>query len=122
MNVIAVKCKQFAIRIVKLCRYLQTEKQEYILTKQLIRSGTSIGANVYEATQAFSHADFLHKMSIALKESVETEYWLELFHETDLLSTEEFQSIYTDNKELSRLLTAIINTARRTEDRSQYLK
>ena len=113
MNVIAQKSKAFAVRIVRLCRHMQTNDNEYVLSKQLLRSGTSIGVNVYEATQAFTHADFSHKMSIALKESVETEYWLELLYEAGFLAEQGFQSIYQDNKELTRLLTAILNTAKK---------
>lgn len=82
------------------------------MTKQLLRSGTSIGANVRESTQAVSRADFANKLSIALKESVETEYWLELLYETQYLGESEFSSIYKDNKELTKLLTAIINTTK----------
>ena len=113
MNVVASKSKAFAIRIVKLSRYLQETQNERVLSTQILRSGTSIGANVYEGTQAFTHADFAHKMSIALKESVETEYWLELLYETDFLTEPMFRSLYSDNKELTKLLTAILNTAKR---------
>lgn len=115
MNAILEKSKKFAVRIVKLGNYLQEEKREFVLTKQLLRSGTSIGANVRESTQAASRADFTNKMSIALKESVETEYWLELLFETAYLSETEFSSIYEDNKEITRLLTAIINTTKRND-------
>jgi len=82
-NSIQEKSFRFAVRIVKLCRYLQTEKKEYILTKQLLRSGTSIGANVSESQQAQSRPDFVNKLNIALKEASETEYWLRLLYETD---------------------------------------
>ena len=115
MNAILVKSKQFAVRIVKLSQYLQTERQERVLSKQLLRSGTSIGANVREGTQAVSKADFVNKLSIALKESVETEYWLELLAETEYLSDFEFQSVYKDNQELTKLLTSIINTMKRKD-------
>ena len=119
MNPILDKSKHFAIRIVRLSQHLQREKQEFTLSKQLLRSGTSIGANIREGTQAVSRPDFINKLSIALKESVETEYWLELLHETAYLSDAEFQSIYSDNQEVTRLLTAIINTAKRNDsDRS----
>ena len=101
---------------------MKKNNSEYTLSRQILRSGTSIGANVYEATQAFSHADFSHKISIALKESVETEYWLELLYETEYLSSEEFQSMYSDNKELTRLLTAILKTADKNSERSACLK
>ena len=112
MNIVASKSKSFAVRIVRMCQHLQANHLEYVLSKQVLKSGTSIGANVHEATQAFTHADFTHKMSIALKESVETEYWLELLSETDYLSKAEFDSLLADNKELTKLLTAILNTAR----------
>ena len=115
MNVILVKSKKFAVRIVKLSQYLQSEKQEWALSKQLLRSGTSIGANVREGTQAVSKPDFINKLSIALKESVETEYWLELLAETDYLTESEFQSVYKDNQELTKLLTSIINTMKRKD-------
>ena len=111
MNAIAQKSKEFAVRIVRLSRFLQQNQKEYVLSRQLLSSGTSIGANVREATQAFTHADFAHKMSIALKESAETEYWLELLYETDFLTEREFRSMYRDNQELTRLLTAILKTA-----------
>ena len=114
MNAILEKSKKFAVRIINLSKILHEEKREFILTKQLLRSGTSIGANVREGTQAASRADFTNKLSIALKESVETEYWLELLVETEYLTDAEFQSIYNDNKELTRLLTAIINTTKQT--------
>ena len=107
-NIIADKSKAFAVRIVNLYKYLTKEKQEYILSKQLIRSGTSIGANVREAGQAQSKNDFISKMNIALKEASESEYWLELLHETEFLSDEQFTSIYSDCNELNKLLIAIV--------------
>ena len=106
------KSFQFAVRIVKLCRYLQNEQKEFVLTKQLLRSGTSIGANISESQQAQSRADFISKLSIALKESYETDYWLRLLRETDLLSPAEFQSIYADRQELERLLISIVKTTK----------
>jgi len=115
MNPILDKSKCFAVRIVRLSQYLQNNKQEFTLSKQLLRSGTSIGANIREGTQAVSRPDFINKLSIALKESVETEYWLELLYETEYLSCSEFQSIYSDNQELTKLLTSIINTSKRND-------
>ena len=103
---------QFAIRIVNLYKYLQAEKKEYVLAKQLLRCGTSIGANVAEAQQAQSRADFISKLNIALKESYETNYWIRLLYETQYLSQEQYQSILTDCKELERLLISIIKTAK----------
>ena len=106
------KSKRFAVRIVKLYQYLSEEKREYVMSKQLLRSGTSVGANVREALQAQSKADFTAKMSISLKEINETEYWLELLFETGYLSEEEFESIAQDCKELLKLLTSIVKTSR----------
>ena len=111
-NLIASKSKKFAVRIVKLYQYLDIEKREYVLSKQMLRSGTSIGANVHEALQGQSKADFTAKMSIALKEANETEYWLELLRETDYLSDEEYESIQRDCGEVARLLTSIVKTSR----------
>ena len=102
----------FAVRVVKLCKYLNTEKKEYTLSKQLLRAGTSVGANIAEAEQAQSRADFVSKMNIALKETVETDYWLRLLLETDYLSEAEFSSIYKDCKELEKMLTAIVKSAK----------
>ena len=103
---------RFAVRIVKLCRYLQTEKKEFILTKQLLRSGTSIGANVSEAQQAQSRPDFIAKLNIALKEASETEYWLRLLHETDYLADKPFQSIWSDCNEVKSLLVSIVKSSK----------
>ena len=110
-NIILEKSKSFAIRIVKLCKYLN-DKNEYVLSKQLIRSGTSIGANVREAQRGQSKADFISKMNIALKEACETEYWLEILFESEYLSKEEYESIYNDNKEITKLLMSITKTAK----------
>ena len=102
----------FAVRIVKLSKHLNTAKKEFVLSKQLLRAGTSIGANIAEAEQAQSKADFISKMNIALKEAVETNYWLRLLQASDYLSESEFSSIYSDCRELERMLTAIIKTAK----------
>ena len=109
-NPIADKSFQFAIRITNLYRYLCSEKQEYVLSKQLLRSGTSIGANVAEAQQPQSRNDFISKLYIALKETTETKYWLRLMRETDYLSEAEFNSIWPDCIELEKLLTSIVKT------------
>ena len=111
-NVIVDKSKAFALRIIKLYKYLCSDKNEYILSKQLLRSGTSIGANVKEAIRGQSKADFVSKLNISLKEASETEYWLELLHESGYLSGEQFNSIYADCVELLKLLTAIINSSK----------
>ena len=99
-NVIQEKSFHFAVRIVNLCRYLQTEKKEYVLTNQLLKSGTSIGANVSESQQAQSRPDFINKLNIALKEAYETNYWLRLLHETAFLTDDGFQSMIADCREL----------------------
>lgn len=114
-NVIADKSKAFAIRIIKLYKYLASEKQEYTLSKQVLRSGTSIGANVRESLRAQSKADFISKQNIALKEADETCYWLELLHETDFITDNEFESIYTEANEIIKLLVSIIKTAKSTK-------
>ena len=113
-NVVKDKSKKFAVRIVRLYQYLSEEKREQILSKQLVRSGTSVGANVYEALQGQSKADFIAKLSISLKEANETQYWLELLYETDYLSKEQYASIAADCGELVRLLTSIIKTSKKS--------
>ena len=117
-NHIETKSFLFAVRITKLCRYLQEEKKEYILSKQLLRSGTSIGANIAESQQAQSRADFISKLSIALKEAVETNYWLRLLHASDYLTESVFSSMITDCRELEKLLTSIIKTSRNSTNHS----
>lgn len=107
-NTIEIKSFQFAVRIVQLCKHLRNTKKEYTLSKQLLRSGTSIGANVAEAQQAQSRADFISKLNIALKEAVETNYWLRLLQATNYLTHAEFQSIFLDCTELEKLLTSIL--------------
>ncbi len=104
--------KDFALRILKLSNYLGDEKKEYILSKQILRSGTSIGANIREGIYAQSKADFINKLSIALKESSETEYWLELLHESGYLSDAEYKSIYDDNSKISATLINIIKKSK----------
>ena len=109
-NVIAEKSKVFALRIIKLYRYLCEDKKEYILSKQLLRSGTSIGANVKEAIRGQSKPDFYAKMNISLKEASETEYWLELLHESDYIDDNGFKSIYSDCQEIVKILVSITKT------------
>jgi len=111
-NVIKEKSYAFAIEIVSLYKIL-AERKEFVLSKQLLRSGTSIGANVRESEHAQSKADFIHKLSIALKEANETEYWLDLLHETKYLSQTEFENIKPSIIELLKLLTSIINTSKK---------
>ena len=111
-SILEQKSFQFAIRIVNLCKHLRSTKKEYTLSKQLLRSGTSIGANVAEARQAQSKADFISKMNIALKEAVETNYWLRLLQASEYLSDTEFTSIYSDCQEIEKMLSAIIKTSK----------
>ncbi len=112
-NAIKDKSFAFAIRIVNLCKYLKSEKKEYVLSKQILRSGTGIGALVREAEYAQSNADFINKMSIALKEANETEYWILLLYKTDYLEKKAFDSLSQDIKEILKLLISIINSAKK---------
>lgn len=114
-NAIEEKSFQFAVRIVKLCRYLCDEKKEFILSKQLLRAGTSIGANIAESQQAQSRPDFISKLCIALKEASETNYWLRLLRATDYLSETESRTMIVQCKELERLLTSILKSAKPSE-------
>jgi four helix bundle protein len=102
----------FALRIVKLAKYLQEEKKEFVLSKQVLRSGTAIGALVREAEHAESKSDFAHKMNIALKEANETLYWLELLLQSEYITEQSFKSIQADSEELVKLLVAIVKTTR----------
>ena len=109
-SVILDKSKAFALRIIKLYNYLNDQKCEYHLSKQLLRSGTSIGANVKECVFAQSKPDFTAKIFIAQKECAESEYWLELLYESGYMTKEEFDSIYGDCQELMRLIVASTKT------------
>jgi four helix bundle protein len=111
-NVIKIKSFTFAVRVVRLYQFLSNEKKEYILSKQLLRSGTSVGAMVREAEHAETKADFKHKMGIAQKEINETIYWLELLKETEYLSLEQFESINAVAVEIIKLITAILKTTK----------
>lgn len=111
-NLVLDKSKAFAIRSVKLYQYLTDEKREFILSKQMLRSGTSIGANCREAVRAQSKADFVAKLNISLKEADETSYWIELLHETGYLNDRQFTDIYRDVDELIKILVSIIKSAK----------
>ena len=102
----------FAIRIVKLCKMLRMDRKEYVLSNQLLRSGTSVGANIAEAQHAQSRADFLSKLSIALKETTETKYWLRLLEATEYLTKSEFQSIIDDCIELEKILVTSVKSVK----------
>ena len=109
-SIIGDKSMAYAIRIVRLYRYLTDEKHEFVMSKQLLRCGTSIGANTKESKNAQSRNDFLNKLNIALKEADETEYWLELLYKTDYLDQNQYLSIQNDTNEIIKILTSIIKT------------
>ena len=110
-NVIESKSFDFAVRIVNLHKHLSVEKKEFVLSKQLLRSGTSIGANVSEAVRGQSKADFAAKMCIALKEANESHYWIRLLYKTDFITEQEFKSIENDIIELIKILSSICKTS-----------
>ena len=115
-NLLLDKTLYFAARIVKLCRYLQQEKRETIISKQIVRSGTSIGANANEAIYGVSKADFISKMQISLKETAETEYWLRLLVLSEYLTEVEGESLLQDCLEIKRILIATLKTAKMPQD------
>lgn len=112
-NPIKKKSFDFAVRIVKLAKYLQSEKKEYVLSKQVLRSGTAVGALYREAEMAESKKDFIHKLAIAQKEANETVYWLELLMVTDYMTVETSHGIMDDAVELLKLLTSIIKSTKK---------
>lgn len=113
MSVVREKTFSFAVRVVRLCKLIGQERKEWVLSKQLLRSGTAIGALVREAEHAESKADFIHKMAIAQKEANETGYWLELLYETGYLNGREFDSIIKDQVEIGKILASIILTSKK---------
>ena len=112
-SIVKDKSFAFAVRIVKMCQFLRDQKKEFVLSKQVLRSGTSIGANIREALNGQSQADFIHKLSIAQKEADETLYWLELLKETSFLDETLFNSIYADGLEVFKIITSIIVTSKK---------
>lgn len=112
-NVIAEKSYKFALRMLRLYKHLQADEQEYIISKQVVRSGTSIGANVEEAIGAISKAEFSAKMSIAYKEARETSYWLRLLHDAGYIEQRLFSSLHFDCQELCKILFAILRSSRK---------
>ena len=114
-SVLRVKSYQFALRVVKLARHLGDEKREFVLSKQILRSGTSIGANVEEASQAQSKPDFIGKLSIAHKEAFETNYWLRLLRDSEILETKIAQSLIEDCEEIQKILTSSIKTSKNSK-------
>jgi four helix bundle protein len=111
-SIVRDKSFDFALRIIKLSQYLVEQKREYVLSKQVLRSGTAIGALIREAEQGESKADFIHKLAIALKEAKETEYWLALLFHSDYVDEKSYESINTDVEELIKLLISIIKTSK----------
>lgn len=115
-SIMLKEAKAFAVSVVEICRVVKERKKEGALTAQLIRSGTSIGANIYESKYAQSTADFISKMQIALKECYETEYWLDLLHETDCITDEEYKPLLSSCGAIRRMLIASINTSKTNLD------
>ena len=115
-SIMLEKSKDFAVDIVRLCRRLSVQQKEYVLTKQLLRSGTSIGANIHESKYAQSKSDFVSKMQIALKECYESEYWLEIMNRTDLLDDKVYHSLLSRCGSIRRMLIASINTVKSKMD------
>ena len=111
-NVVVEKSKAFAVRIIQLYKYMYENKKEFVMSKQILRSGTSIGANIAEAECAFSKKDVLSKMYIAFKECSETKYWLELLYKTEYLSKDQYNSIDSDCTELLKLLSSITKSTK----------
>lgn len=111
-NIVIDKSKKFAIRVVKLYQYLSDKKKEFVLSKQVLKSGTSIGANLSEAVCGISKNDFLAKVYIAFKETNETMFWLELLKDTGYITSKEFESIYSECYEISKILSAITKTTK----------
>lgn len=111
-NVIKLKSFSFALRIVKLYQFLSSEKKEFVLSKQLLRSGTSVGALVSESEHAESKLDFIHKLAIAQKEANESSYWLELLFQSEYISESQFHSLNSDIVEINKILASIIITAK----------
>jgi four helix bundle protein len=111
-NIIKFKSFDFALRIVNLYKYLVEVRKEYVLSKQLLRCGTAVGAMIRESEHAESKSDFIHKLSMALKEANETQYWIELLYKSNFIEEKSFQSIQLDITEVLKLLTAIIKTTK----------
>lgn len=111
-NIIQIKTFQFAVRIINFCKFLTIDKKEYIISKQILRSGTSIGANIEEAIGGQSKRDFINKVSIAYKESRETRYWLRLLKETNYIDDKMFCSINNDCEEIIKIITSIQKTSK----------
>ena len=113
-NVLLEKSYQFALRIVKFCRYLNDEKHEFVVSKQILFSGTSIAAQIEEAQQGENRADFLHQLAVANKHAFKTNFWLRLLHDSEYLSEKQFISLLADCEEIQKILTATLKTTKKT--------
>ena len=118
-NALKEKSYAFALRTINLYKYLSAEAREYVLSKQILRSGTSIGANITEGNRAQSKMDFVHKLSIALKEADETEYWLNLLRDAEYVTNAQSESLLSDCAELQRMLISSIKTAKANQNNAQ---
>ncbi len=116
-NVVMMKAYAFALRIIKAYKFLYKDQREFVLSKQLLRSGTAIGALIKESEHAQSKADFINKMNVALKEANETEYWLMLLHDSEFMDDKVFSSIIADCQEIIRLLISIVKTSKQNNSR-----
>ena len=116
-SIMLERAKDFAAETVDMCRRISTEQREYVLTAQLMKSGTSIGANIHESKYAQSNADFISKMQIALKECYESEYWLELLNRTGFISTEEYRHMQNRCGTIRRMLVSSVKTAKEKESK-----
>ncbi|MBO5037341.1 MAG: four helix bundle protein [Clostridia bacterium] len=112
-SIMLSKSKDFAVEIVKICKIIKENQREYVLTSQLMRSGTSIGANIHESKYAHSTADFIAKMQIALKECYETDYWLELLNRTEYINNDQYRSLLNTCGQIRRMLISSINTLKK---------
>ena len=113
------KTRDFALRIIKLYKHLTENYKEYVMSKQILRSGTSIGANVAEAIYGQSKRDFVAKLSISLKETSETEYWLDLLHQSEYINNNEFNSVFADAEEIRKILISSINTSKKSLEKEK---
>lgn len=118
-NILKTKSYEFALRIIKLYQGLSLERKEFVLSKQILRSGTSIGSNIEEANQAESKKDFIHKLGIAQKEANETHYWIRLLSDSELIDTSDSKQLKNDCEELIKLITSSIKTAKTNLNNSE---
>lgn len=118
-SILRDKSFEFALRIVKLCKYIHAEHREYVLSKQVMRSGTSVGANIVESNFGSSKLDFIHKLTIAQKEAAETNYWIRLLEKGEYISVAQAESLLNDCTEIQKMLAASVLTARKALERDK---